>query len=252
MIFVRKRLLIWLIRAYIRRLWKRILIFFLLELLFFSILKIGKIFISRFPIGEKESIGIMGSYTMDNLPLIVLSDLSYGLTNISSNGIPIPGLASSWKIDNNEKNYTFFLKKNILFSDGQKLKSRLINYSFKDVDVQNPNDSTIVFKLKESYSPFLVTVSKPIFKNNFIGIGNYEIKNILLNGYFVESIIIASIKNNYKIKMYRFYPTEEALKLAFISGEVNKILGISNINYKNTSFNLYPNLNVEKRLIIKC
>lgn len=52
--------------------------------------------------------------------------------------------------------------------------------------------------------------------------------------------------------MYRFYPTEEALKLAFISGEVNKILGISNINYKNTSFNLYPNLNVEKRLIIKC
>ncbi|GDX61969.1 ABC transporter substrate-binding protein [Candidatus Levyibacteriota bacterium] len=252
MIFVRKRLLIWLIRAYIRRLWKRILIFFFIGIIiFFSILKIGKIFISRFPIGEKESIGIMGSYTMDNLPLIVLSDLSYGLTNISSNGIPIPGLASSWKIDNNEKNYTFFLKKNILFSDGQKLKSRLINYSFKDVDVQNPNDSTIVFKLKESYSPFLVTVSKPIFKNNFIGIGNYEIKNILLNGYFVESIIIASIKNNYKIKMYRFYPTEEALKLAFISGEVNKILGISNINYKNTSFNLYPNLNVEKKVDYK-
>lgn len=249
MIFFRKRLFWWLLRAYLKRWGRRILFFFLIGLLsFFGLLQLSKTLIARFPVGEKETIGMRGAYTVSNLPPNILSELSRGLTKINSNGIPVGDAASSWKISNSGKTYTFSLKQGISFFDGDILTSDDIQYNFSDVKVDRPDRNTIIFTLKESYSPFLVTVSKPIFKTGLVGIGEYKIKDIKQNAEFIEHITLSSIKNTYKIRQYRFYPTGDALKLAFLQGEVSKTIGLSDTRYKQTSFFSYPNVTVEKKI----
>lgn len=249
MIFLRRRLFVWLIKAYIKRWGRRIFFFFFLGLaIFFIVLKSTHIIIPKIPLGQKESIGIIGAYTLDTLPSPIINKISRGLTSVSQDGSVIPDIAQSWTLQNNEKTYIFHLKKNVYFSDQISLTSSLINYSFSQVQVDRPDTYTIVFTLKDNYSPFLITVSRPIFKKGYIGIGEFKIKNIKLNGQFVESLTLASVKNPYIVEYYHFYPTQEALKLAFALGEITKAEGLSDLLFKNTTFETFPNVKVEKTI----
>src|SRR3989344_9654231 len=149
MIVIRRRLIFWLTRAYIKKWGRSIFIFFLLGLLgFFLFRYFLRVFPSTLPIMEKETVGMVGSYTINTLPQMVLNNISSGLTKVSEDGAINPGLASSWKIDISGKIYTFTLKKNIYFANGDKFTSKSINYGFSDVNVTKPDDYTIVFRLK--------------------------------------------------------------------------------------------------------
>src|SRR6185295_12986027 len=119
-----------------------------------------------------------------------------------------PAEAKKWEIQDNGKTYVFHLKDDVYFSDGKKLDSSLINYNFSDVRFQKPDIKTVIFTLKDSYSPFLSTVSnRKIFKDNFVGIGDYKIDSIKVNGDFVESVEIESVKNSKERITYRFFDT---------------------------------------------
>lgn len=247
MALFKRRLFFWLLKAYIKRWGRRIFLLIVIGALgFFLILNAFKFFVPKFLNSQKETVGIVGAYTLDSLPSFILNKLSVGLTSISKDGMPRPALAKSWKIDNNGKQYTFFLKRNMHFSDGSLLTSNKINYSFSDVRITRPNKFTLVFSLKESYSPFLITVSSPIFKNGFVGIGDYKIIDLKLNGPFVEYITLASIKNPNHIITYRFYPSMSALKTAYLLGEIRIAQGLDNARYKNTSFYDFVNTEVKK------
>lgn len=246
MIFLqRRRLLVWLLKAYIKKWKKTILIFFLIGLSVFFLLYF---FITRFTLfsfGKNETIGVLGVYTVNNIPDSILKKISYGLTTVSPNGKPEPMAASKWTIENEGKTYVFYLKDNLRFSDGTKLTSREVNYNFEDVKVSKPNDKTIVFKLKENYSPFLITASRPIFKNNFTGLSDYKFKSINFNGDFVNSITIQNVKNR-SIEKYVFYPTENSLKTALLLGEITKTNDISSTLFINSDLNSFPNYKVSK------
>lgn len=250
MIFFKRRLLLWLVKAYIKRWSKRILLFFVIGLLvFFVLLKLIQIYIPKIPVGEKESIGMVGSYTLNSLPSSIMEEISRGLTSVSpKDGTVKPDLAKLWTIQDNGKKYIFYLKQDVYFSDGDNLTSKTINYSFSDVVTERPDMYTIIFKLKESYSPFLVTVSRPILKRGFIGIGEYKIKDVAFNGDFVEYITLVLLKNQYKVKTYHFYPSQEALKLAFVQGEVSKMVGLTNISYNKSSLEYFNNVNIAKNI----
>lgn len=192
---------------------------------------------------------MVGAYTVDDLPDEILSKVSRGLTYTSDEGLPKPDVASSWEIKNGGKEYVFHLKDNIYFNNGDKLDSNSVNYDFLDVTEERPDKKTLVFKLKDSYSPFLTTVSRPIFKKNFIGLvglGDYKIKNINLNGNFVQSIDLVSKNSDYQIISYQMYPTEDALKMAYILGEITKAKGLTDIRYDGSSFANYKNTDVIK------
>lgn len=248
MIFLkRKRLIFWLLKAYLKRSGKTIIISFFIGLAAFFILKYGvNYFIPLLLFTNEEKIGIEGAYTVDNLPSEIVSKVSVGLTSLDKNYNVIPGIAKNWEIKDDGRTYIFYLKDNIFFSDKSKLTSSDIKYNFTDVITQTPNDSTIIFRLKSKYSPFLVTVSRPIFKKDFVGIGSFKVQSIDLNGSFVQSITLRSVREQNKVLSYQFYPTQDALKTAFALGEVNKINGISDINFKNSSFDKYPNVSVKK------
>lgn len=248
MIFLRRRLLVWLIKAYIRK-WKRIIIAsFIFGIVGFFSLYFLLTHFKIFTFGQKETIGVLGIYNSNNFPSEILENISYGLTKTDRSGKVQPSIASSWNIDNSGKIYTFHIKDNIYFTDGTKLTSKEINYNFENVEVFRPDKKTIVFKLKESYSPFLVTVSRPILRKNFIGLGDYKVKSLELNGEFIESIQLQKIKSPNNLTSYLFYPTEEALKMALVLGEISKTQDISDLSFQKNSFKNFPNYNISKKI----
>ena len=102
MIVIKRRLIFWILRAYLRR-WGRILLAcFLFGLAIFFVLKSSfPYIIAAFTGVSKETVGIAGVYTLQTLPPSVTQDISRGLTRIDSAGIPQPDVASSWQIQNN-------------------------------------------------------------------------------------------------------------------------------------------------------
>src|SRR3990167_9894257 len=226
MIILRRRLIFWLIKAYFKKWGRSIFIFLTIGLLaFFALRILIRVIPSTFPFIQRETIGMTGTYTINDLPYPILKMVSRGLTSVSYDGTVKPDIAGAWKIRDNGKEYTFFLRRDIYFSDGTRLTSKNVTYNFSDASITRPDNYTIKFRLKDSYSPFLVTVSRPIFKKGFVGLGEYSINSIKLNGDFVTSVNLVSEKKDKKAVKYQFFPTEDALKTAFVMGEVSRIIG---------------------------
>lgn len=245
--FQRRRLLFWLLRAYIRKWKKTILLFFLAGLAAFFLLYVIIRLLQPSIFRNTDSIGIIGSYTIETLPNQIQNKMSYGLTEVSDNGNPKPKAASSWSIRDNGKTYIFNIRENLFFNDGRRLTSDQINYNFEDVKVERPSKDTIVFKLRSSYSPFLITVSRPIFRGKFVGLGNYKLKDLDLNGDFIDTITLTSSTSNDSL-VYKFYPTEESLKLALLLGEIDKTEDVSDLSVFEESLSKFRNLKLEKRV----
>lgn len=248
MIFLqRRRLYVWLFRAYIKKWRKTIFLSFLIGLIVFFILRFGvNYFVPLLPFTHQETIGVVGAYTVDNLPFSILSRVSEGLTTVSADSTIKPGIAKSWEIKNNGKTYIFHLKDNVYFNDGKKLTSDEIKYDFLNVSVERPNKYTIIFNLKNVYSPFLVTVARPVFKNGFVGVGAYRVQAINLNGSFVQSINLVTAKTGSNEVSYQFYPTQESLKTALVLGDISEISKVTDVNYQNVSLSSFPNTQIEK------
>lgn len=232
---------------------KRIILYFLVGLLVFFLLQLSlKYVVPKYSEKQKETIAVVGDYAIDDLPQDILYKISRGLTTISQDGTPKPDVAQNWKVADNGKTYIFYLKRNIYFTDNKKLTSDLINYNFSDANVERKDKYTIAFKLKikGSYSPFLATVSKPVFRNGLVGVGDYKVKNLTLNGNFVESIELVST-NGKKQLVYEFYPTLLSAKTAFVLSDVSKILDLPDANFKKTSFYNFKNAVVNKKVNYK-
>lgn len=247
MIVFRRRLLFWLFKAYIKR-WGKVIIFsFIFGLFVFFLLVVSSRFLGNIiPVNQKTSIGLIGAYKLDNLPPQIVKKLSRGLTAVSKDGTVIPDSARTWEIEENGKKYIFTINDTLRFSDGQKLTSDKIDYKFSDVEIEQPDKKTIVFKLKDAYSPFLITLSQPVFKDGVVGLGEYKVTNVKLNGNFIEFMTLISKKNKLKTETYFFYPSEQALKDAFVLGEIDHAEGLVSDSYKNTAFRLFPNMTVQK------
>lgn len=249
MITFRRRLIVWLIKAYFKKWGRSILVFLAIGLLaFFALRILIRVIPSTFPFIQKETIGMAGAYTINDLPHPILKMVSRGLTSVSYDGTIKPDIAGAWKIGENGREYTFFLRRDIYFSDGTRLISKNVNYNFSDASVTRPDDYIIKFKLKDAYAPFLVTVSRPIFKKGFVGLGEYSIKSIKLNGDFVTSISLVSKEKDKRVVRYQFFPTEDAVKTAFVMGEVSRIIGIHDTIFKKTKLNSFKSVTVKKVL----
>lgn len=244
-----RRLFFWLLRAYIKKWGKIIIFFFILGLIIFFILRSSLPYIiSQISGVSKVTIGITGSYTADNLPTIVSTQVARGLTKIDSNGIPKPDLASSWQMKDDGKTYIFHLKQNLFYTDGSPFVSTSIPQQFSDVKTTTPDKYTIIYHLNESYSPFLVSASRPIFKNGYIGVGEYQVKSINLNDSFIVSVALASSIYQPRVKIYNFYPTDEGLKVAFALGQISVAQNLESLSFKNTSISKFANVDILKSI----
>lgn len=237
----RRRLIFWLVRAYIKRSGKTILFFFISGIIATLVLikLLPAIIVSA---SEKEVYGIAGIHTLEALPLEVQSKISVGLTNVGEDGTTTPGIASSWEVAEDGKVYTLKLREDIYFQDGKKLTADDLSFNFKDATFKVLDKYTIQFTLNDAFSPFLTVLSKPVFKKGLVGVGDYKIKKATFNGSFVSSITLENIHNKSQ-QIYYFYPTQEALIIAFILGEVDNFK-----TYSKDKFQDWPNINIEENV----
>ncbi len=168
-----------------------------------------------------ERIGETGRYSAGNLPTSVLELVGDGLTKIDSEGIPQPSLAKSWESGDGGKTWTFHLREDAIWQDKTKVTSSDISYNFEDVQIKRLDSNTIVFSLASAFSPFPGVVSRPVFKKGLLGTGEWRVSNLSVTGNYVESLTLTSKDGNRKI--FKFYPTEDRVKLAYKLGEIDQI-----------------------------
>ncbi len=192
---------------------------------------------------QTEKIGVVGEYTITNLPDSVLTLIGSGLTKLAPSGQVNPAIATSWEVadsGNKSQTWTFHLKHDLKWQDGSNLTANDIKYSFSDAVVTIPDKYTMRFKLTTAFAPFPTTLSKPVFKKGLLGTGEWKVSNLTLAGNFVETLTLTN--NNKSQKIFKFYPTEDRAKLAFELGQVDKIDDLLNI----TPFDKWSAINVTK------
>jgi peptide/nickel transport system substrate-binding protein len=182
-------------------------------------------------------IGLVGRFTLEQLPPELAQLASTGLTRIDSDGSPIAGAAERWVVEDEGKTYRFLLRQNMLWHDGKLLIPDDITVTLPDVSVfTTPNE--VIFKLKEPFAPFPSLLVQPMFRHvpakrwgiipheKLIGLGKYTVEQYTLNGTRLTQVTLLSKTER---RIYRFYSTEEEARLAFIRGEVDMIPNLADI-----------------------
>lgn len=180
---------------------------------------LGLYFILPSIASDNQMVGMVGRFTPDNMPDEIALKLSKGLTSIDINGNVNPALAKSWESSDGGKTWTFNLDDNAIWSDGKKIKSSDIDYKFSDATTTVVDDKTIKFNLNSPFTAFPVIVAKPIFKKGLVGVGEWKVSSVSLAGGYLQKIVIKN-KDSSKIT-YKFYPSDDRLRLAFKLGAIN-------------------------------
>ncbi len=167
-----------------------------------------------------------------------LSQLVYsGLMKLNHNGELVNDLVERCEISEDQLNYTFYLKKEVKWHDGEKLNADDVIFTVQSIqnpDLNSPlrinwkgvrtekvDDYTVKFILKNAYSPFLNNLTFGILPkhlwefigvNNFllaqynfkpIGSGPFKFKNFVKNGKGeIELIKLEANENYYSKKPY--------------------------------------------------
>ncbi len=164
-----------------------------------------------------------GKFTVESIPSDIQAKISRGLVSLDDSGLPQPALAASWDVQDDGKLYTFYLTPNLHWSDGSPVVGSDLAYNFAEVET-NATENTVTFRLKEPFSPFFFAVSRPVLKNNRLGVGEYRLtKTKVVNGV-LQSL---TIESDTVREIYKFYPTETAALTAYRLGEVNQVVDLS-------------------------
>lgn len=174
-------------------------------------------------------VGLIGTYQEHDLPFEVTSLVSEGLVKVDERQHIRPNLVSGWEVSNDATRFKFKLK-DIKWVDGTAVKSQDLEFGIPNVTVSYPDDKTIQFNLKESYSPFPSLLTKPIIKKGtMLGTGPFQIIQIEKSRIFITKVILKPILSlDLPVLTIRFYPNEKTATTGFNLGEVEALAGISN------------------------
>lgn len=174
-------------------------------------------------------IGVIGTYQEHDLPEEVTRLISTALIKAGSNGKVLPNLVSGWEVNNDATSFKFKLKDDLKWADGTKIRSSDLEFAIPNTSATYPDDKTIQFDLKESYSPLPSLLAKPIFKKGtLIGTGPYRIKKIEKSRIFITKITLEASNQQLPVIHIRFYPNEKVAVTGFNLGEVSVLSGVTN------------------------
>lgn len=220
--------------------------------------------------GGEITEGVVGFPRFVN-PLLAISDADKDLTNViysgltktGSNGEIINDLAESHEISEDGKTYTFKIKNGAEFHDGTKVTSEDVVFTIKSaqnellkspkrpnwlgVDVEAPDEHTVIFTLKQPYAPFLENTNLGILPKHIwqnldaeqfpfsqfniepIGTGPYKVSKIKRNS--------AGVANYYELKSFRKYalgkPYINTVMFKFFTNEEELITAYNKKNVEN-------------------
>ncbi|OGK57370.1 hypothetical protein A3J15_01355 [Candidatus Roizmanbacteria bacterium RIFCSPLOWO2_02_FULL_38_10] len=214
----------WLIISFISKNWVSLVISTVLS--FFAI----SFFINSYPslnsllLKKKITVGIIGKYSLQNIPLEISSLMSSPLVSYNEKGDLTPILANSWELYNDNKTYRFHIKTNLYWDNGKRFTAKDLNYNFEGIQTKVIDDNTIDFYLNQPLSIFPAYLTKPVIKYPLIGIGGlYQVQNFNLKSkYYVTEINLYPNKKDLAYKTFKFYDNENDLIVAFKKGEITE------------------------------
>lgn len=165
-------------------------------------------------------IGLIGQYSASQLPSILTNYLNNGLVNINANMEAVPNLAENWSIENNGNTYTFKLKPNLHWSDGNVVKVDDIKISIPGLTTEIQTPDIIKFNLPTKFSPFPSLLTFPLVSSKGKIIGDYEIKLKQKTSGVITQITLDSTKQ--KI-IFTIYPNVSQALTAYKLGQVDMV-----------------------------
>lgn len=180
---------------------------------------------------EKIYLGIVGSYTISNLPEIVDDLLFAGLTQTGPDQNPIPNLSSGWEITEENKKYTFHLKPDLKWADGTPVKSKDIKINIPKVEIDFPDDQTISFTLPETFAPFPTILNRALFNAKGQTPTDFTATVTQNNSGNIKDIRLEKNRRIYFVKIYN--SLSQAIT-AFKLGQVDHLM------FLNTNPHLTP------------
>lgn len=197
--------------------------------------------------------GLIGPVNSVN-PLFASSDsekdlerlLFRGLTKTNVTGATVGDLAASWDADPSGREYIFHLKPNQHFQNGETITADDVAYTynlaknpkyesnfaavFKDVEIEALDDQTVLFHLRDSFSPFLSLTDIGILPRNSVkhqldrGV---DLSKLNLEGLGSTNFRLASLDSGSAVLIkggafftFRFYQSENDLATALKLGEI--------------------------------
>lgn len=190
-------------------------------------------------------IGLIGTFQEHDIPTEVLDFASQSLVKVDSSNRIKPNLVSGWETNNDATVFKFKLKDNLKWADGNSIKSSDLEFPIPDVVVSYPDEKTIQFNLKDSYSPFPSLLVKPILKKGtLLGTGPYKITKVEKSRIFITKLTLTPIDPKLPSIYVRFYPNEKVAITGFSLGEVEALWGVSNPK----AFSDNPKLNLKQKV----
>jgi len=226
MIFDKKtiRYYYWLVIEFIKKNFRTLIFsFFITSAFILVFISISPLIYRQFFVNKKEVIGIVGQYSLENLPEEIIEKISSGLVYIND-GRPVPLLASFWEIKDDGRRFRFHLKNDLFWNDGKEFSSYDINFRFKDVSVKVIDKKTIDFYLKEPSAIFPFLLTKPIIRYPLVGVaGLYKVSRIKKKYDIIKEIVLFPNKKGLPTLVYKFYSSESDLVAAYKLGEIREI-----------------------------
>lgn len=216
---------------------------------------------------QPEPPGLMLALIQNGPTQMVAGNIYEGLLRYSPKLEPQPSLAESWKVSEDAKTYTFTLKKGVTWHDGKPFTSADVLFSIETLKVTHararanlvqldkveaPDESTVVFTLKQPFGPFLgifevgsmPMIPKHVYdgsdiktnpaNNTPLGTGPFMFKE------WKKGSFIQLVKNpNYHVKgkpyldevYWHVVPDAAARSIAFETGKVDILPGGSIENF---------------------
>lgn len=168
--------------------------------------------------------GIVGKYNVSQVPPQLEPFLGIGLTRMDDKNTPAPGLAAKWDVLDDGKTYRFYLKPNLVWSNGQPLKIDDLNLNISSITVNRTQPNIIEFKLPDAFAPFPSLLDKPIIKDGYLTTGPNTIKDVQTAGPYLASM---TLESETQMSHYQFFDTMPQAVTAFKLGAIDQLLGLT-------------------------
>jgi peptide/nickel transport system substrate-binding protein len=240
----------WLGLEFVRKHNKLIFLSFLISVITaVSIVTISP-YISSTLIRHKKVIGLVGSYgaqSFDKLPDDILTKISSSLTSVNDKGIVLPLLATTWEHSNDEKTYTFTIRRNVLLNNGKVFNAHNVSFSFRDVAMKVVDDYTLQFTLQKPLAIFPLYLTKPVIVYPYTGVaGLYSVEKVKIKNNIIQEVVLSPNRKDVEPITYIFFSTEGEMITAYKRAKINE-MSITNRTLAN-AFKSWSNSTVVKNV----